>query len=162
MTLRLPILLVKLRYMHLPSLDDRSSLHIYWRLPFVQRRFVAFNTLLCTILLSRAMHRNNLGTVWAFRPTKVVKRMIRRLVLFKIPRTVLRASSTAHSDGAGFFEEGDEERLDGWEARGYDSDVHFDDLPDVYQVSLSAAMFCRIRSLGTRWRMAYNTMTLRQ
>lgn len=88
--------------------------------------------------------------------------MARGVVLLKISRSIVRTSSTRGCKGASFFEEGDEKRFYGWEARGYDADVHFDDLPDVYQVSLLAAMFCRVGSFGTRWRMAYNTMTLRQ
>jgi hypothetical protein len=52
-------------------------------------------------------------------------------MVFEVSRAVLRATSPARRDGAGCVEEGDEERFDGWETRGYDADVHFDDLPDV-------------------------------
>jgi hypothetical protein len=57
--------------------------------------------------------------------------MARGLALLEIPGPVVRTSSAAGCNGACFFEEGDEERFNGWEARGYDADVHFDDLPDV-------------------------------
>ena len=68
----------------------------------------------------------------ALRSAKLVQRMPRRVALFEISRPIVRASpGTADCEGAGFFEESDEERFDGWEAGGYDADVHFDDLPDV-------------------------------
>jgi hypothetical protein len=61
----------------------------------------------------------------------MVQRMARGFALLEIPGPVVGTSSTTGCKGAGFFEESDEERFDGWEARGYDADVHFDDLPDV-------------------------------
>jgi hypothetical protein len=57
--------------------------------------------------------------------------MTGRVALFKISRPAMRTSSAAGCEGAGFFEERDEKRFYGWEAGGYNADVHFHDLPDV-------------------------------
>ena len=53
------------------------------------------------------------------------------VALFEVLRLAMSPSSAAGCDGAGLFEESDEERFYGWETRGYNANVHFDDLPDV-------------------------------
>lgn len=91
---------------------------------------------------ARLMHRDHVRIIWAFRSTELIQRVTRCVTLFKISRPAMRTSSAAGCDCAGFFEERDEERFHGWEARGYDADVHFDNLPDVCYKSLLAIAGC--------------------
>jgi hypothetical protein len=145
------------RHMHLARLNNRLPSHILRRLlPPVQRSVVAVTALVCPVLLARFVHRDYMSTVGSFRPTKVVQGVTRRLMMFEVPRTVLCASSSTRRDGPGCVEEGDEERFDGWETRGDDADVHFDDLPDVCCVLLA-----RLDSgLRSERRVPYSTMSL--
>lgn len=83
----------------------------------------------------------------ALRSAEMVQRMTRRVALFKVSRPIVRASGATDCERAGFFKESDEERLYGWEAGGYDADVHFDDLPYVCYYSLLAIVGCEIRKL---------------
>lgn len=87
--------------------------------------------IVCPKHFSRLMHRDNVRVVRDFRSAELVQRVTSWVALFKISRSAMRASSAAGCDGARFFEERDEERFYGWEAGGYNADVHFDNLPDV-------------------------------
>jgi hypothetical protein len=133
----------KLRYMHVARFDNRPSRRPLRRLPPMQRDLIALTTIfarcvpmhiplvVCPEHLPRLRHRDNERVVRAFSSAEVVQRMTRRVALLKVPGPVVRTSSAAGCKGAGFFEESDEQRLYGREARGYDADVHLDDLPDV-------------------------------
>lgn len=103
--------------------------------------------IICPKNFSRLMHRDNMRIIRAFCSAELIQRVTRWVALFKISRPAMRTSGAAGCNGAGFFEECDEERFDGWEARGYDADVHLDDLPDVCCNSMLAFMCCKIRYL---------------
>ena len=151
--------IAELRNMHFARLDDRPSTGPIRHLPPVQRSLIALATIftrgvpmhipliVCPKHFPRLMHRDNVRVVRAFRSTEMVQRMARWVALFKISRPAMRTPSAAGCDGAGFFEERDEERFYGWEAGGYNADVHFDDLPDVYHQSWLAIAGCECRWL---------------
>lgn len=149
----------ELRNMHFARLDDRPSTGPIRHLPPVQRSLIALATIftrgvpmhipliVCPKHFPRLMHRDNVRVVRAFRSAEMVQRMTGWVALFKISRPAMRTSSAAGCEGAGFFEERDEKRFYGWEAGGYNADVHFDDLPDVCYQSSLAITGCEFRCL---------------
>lgn len=145
--------------MHLARLNNRPPSCPLRSLRPMQRSLIALIPILARCIpmyislfirpkqLPRLMHRDNVRVVRSLRSAEVVKRVAGWVMLFKVPRPIARASSAAGCKGAGFFKESDEERFYGWEARGYDADVHFDDLPDVYQVSFLVIADCKISQI---------------
>ena len=131
------------RYMHFARLYNRSPTSPLRHLPSMQRSFIALTAIItrgvpmhiplvvCTKHFPRLMHRDNVRIVRALCSAELVQRVARGVALFEIPRPAMRTCSAAGCMGAGFLEERDKERFYGWQASGYDADVHFDNLPDV-------------------------------